>query len=589
MLDYESVSSEVLVIGAGGAGLRASIAAADAGSSVVLVNKGSIPKSGATVMADSDLTLDGRSLNELGFFGEPRDSKEKFFHDILTQGFYLNDQELLKLYVEKAPDRVKELLDWGIPVESSEERAIETAGYYILDVLYKVAKEKGVQFFEDTMVVDLLKEGDRVVGAVGWDIINGKWIVFNAKSTVIATGGWHKAFLHSAGSRELSGDGIAMAIRAGAEVSDMEFITFCANTLYEKGSRDGSLFTYILHFLIGGPIYNSLGENILEKYDSFVVSKAVSSEWNKAIISYISFKEKLEGKAGPLGGVYLRAEPSEKRKIIKSVESYFPEWNYRGGDFSDLKQRLFERPGVEVGPSAEYFEGGINVNPDYSTNVKGLFAAGESAKSPFGANRVVAATTEMLVSGEIAGKSASEYAKKVELVKPSEKTVENIVRRAEAKMKAEKPITELYEQIKLMSFNLLGPIREEKGLQQLLSFIRKAKDDLSKYGPTYQRLSYNYEYVLTLETENMLELLAASATAALLRRESRGVHVRSDYFFTNNDDWLKEIVLKKSGVEYEYELREVPQTYERSFKGKYEYFEAVKMLLKLRSDVTGGH
>ncbi|MGC8580030.1 MAG: FAD-binding protein [bacterium] len=586
---YETIRSDVLVIGAGGAGLRAAIASAENGSSTVLVNKGSIPKSGATVMADSDLTLDGNSLNKMGFFGEPRDSKDKFFHDILTQGFFLNDQELLRIYVNRAPDRVKELIDWGIPVESSEERAIETAGYYILDVLYKIAKEKGVQFFEDVMITDLLREGDRIVGAVGWDIVRGKFLVFNSKATVIATGGWHKAFLHSAGSRELSGDGIAMALRAGAEVSDMEFITFCANTFYEKSSRDGSLFTYILHFLLGGPIYNINGENVLKKYDEYVVSKAVSSEWNKAIISYISFKEKLEGKAGPQGGVFLKVDTSDEKKMIKAVESYFPGWNYRGGDFSDLKAKLFKNPGVEVGPSAEYFEGGINVKPDYRASLRGLFAAGESAKSPFGANRVVAATTEMLVSGEIAGKSASEYAKTADLIKPQEKTVEAVVKKAEQKMKPGKPIKELYEQIKIKSFNLLGPIRDEEGLKDLLSFVKRAKVDLANYGPTFSRLSYNYEYVLSLEVENMLELIEASATAALLRKESRGVHVRSDYFFTDNDSWLKEIVLIKSNDSYGYSFQEVQQTYESAFIGKYGYFETVKKLLKLRSNITGGH
>lgn len=589
MPDYETIKSDVLVIGAGGAGLRASIAAADEGSNVVLVNKGTIPRSGATVMADSDLTLDGKSLNELGFFGEPRDSKEKFFHDILTQGFYLNDQKLLKLYVDNAPSRISELIDWGLPVESSEERAIETAGYYILDVLYKIAKEKGVQFIENVMTLELLKDKEKVIGAVGWDIVNGKFVVFSSKAVVIATGGWHKAFLHSAGSRELSGDGIAMALRAGAEVSDMEFITFCANTLYENSSRDGSLFTYILHFIVDGPIYNSVGEDILSKYDSFIISKAVSSEWNKAIISYISYKEAIEGKGGPLGGVFLLLDRKKEKELVRAVESYFPGWMYRGGDFSDLKEKLFEHPGLEVGPSAEYFEGGINVDENYATSLTGLFAAGEAAKSPFGANRVVAATTEMLVTGEIAGRRASEYAKKVEEPSLDTNYLERIVKKAELKMKPGKPITELYKNVAKNAMLFLGPIREKTKLLSFLEFVKNAKRDMSIYGPTYSRLSYNYEYVLSLEVENMLDLLEVAATAALLRKESRGVHIRSDAFYTDNDRWLKEIVLKKCSNGYKHRVVEVKPIYENPFRGNYEYFEMVKKLMMLRSDISGGH
>jgi succinate dehydrogenase / fumarate reductase flavoprotein subunit len=178
------------------------------------VSKGRAGRSGATLLAGADLTFDGRSLREFGFPGAPDDSPEKWMNDIVTQGFYLNNQRLVEVYVRDAARRVGELLDRGLEVLGSAERAIDTTGESIAGVLLRWARESDVEVVDDVMVVDLLLSGGRVAGAFGLDLKTGETMVFRSKSVVMATGGWHKAYDPNAGSRELSGDGVAAAFRS---------------------------------------------------------------------------------------------------------------------------------------------------------------------------------------------------------------------------------------------------------------------------------------------------------------------------------------------------------------------------------------
>ncbi|MEM3191721.1 MAG: FAD-binding protein [Nitrososphaerota archaeon] len=584
--------SDVLVVGAGGAGFRAAIEAASSGTKTILVNKGRLARSGATIMADSDLTVDGLSLRELGFFGEPRDTKDKFFNDIVTQGFYLNNQKMVESYVNEAPNRIKEMLDWGIFVESSEERALETPGQSIMDALFNQAKKVGVRMIEDVMVTDLLTRNNKVVGAIGLNLMTGNFITFSAKAVVIATGGWHKAYDPNAGSRELSGDGIAMAYRAGAVLGNMEFVTFCANCVLWPRHLRGSLFTYIMHMITRGPLYNGEGKNILEKYDPFVVEKASGSEWNKCVISNMTYKEVLEGRGSEHGGVYYSVSKENWPQVDRVIGDYFPGWKYRGGDFSELRAILASAGKVEVAPAAEYFEGGIYVDIDYKSTLDGLYAAGESAMSLFGANRVVAATTEMLVTGAIAGRSAANFAKANSLIEPSAEQVEKLTKRISDMVRVEGnylPGTILSE-IQENSYKLLGPIRNKEGLERFLSIIRKTREKISKemYLKS-DRMNYNLDLIEAIELNNIVELLELSATAALKRTESRGVHYRSDFPFTDNGEWLKQILISNGpeGMRIYYEPVTITKMHPDD--KKHPYMEMVKELMKSRSDITGGH
>ena len=226
-----TIKTDVLVVGGGGAGFRAAIGAKQAGAQVLLLSKGPLARCGASPMAGADFTLDGRGLRELGFFGEMRDSREKFFSDIVHQGFCINNQKLVEQYVREAPERLKELIDWGIAIHLVEERAVFTTGVSIMDALLRRARTLGVEMLEDTLLVDLVVQEGRVCGALGLDIKSGEFIRLHAKAVVMATGGWHKAFWPNTGMRDLSGEGIAMAFRAGASLGNLEFITFCCNEI----------------------------------------------------------------------------------------------------------------------------------------------------------------------------------------------------------------------------------------------------------------------------------------------------------------------------------------------------------------------
>ena len=338
------LETDVLVVGGGGAGFRAAIGARESGARALLLSKGPLARCGATPMAGADFTLDGRSLSRLGFPGAPGDTEEKFFNDIVTQGYYLNNQKLVEQYIRSAPARLKELLDWGLKVNFSEERAIFTSGIGLMDVLLNQARSAGVDMLEDTLLLDLLVEDGRIAGGLGLDVRTGDFLEIKAKAAVMATGGWHKAFWPNTGMRDLSGDGMAMAHRAGAELGNMEFITFCCNILLYPPVWRGSLATYILGLLSGGELTNSAGEAFLQKYDPYTVEKGTTMEWNKGFISYATSKEVREGKGSPNGGVYyglgrVRWEDFENRLR----EDDLPQLEIQGDGFGGIGQDPEER------------------------------------------------------------------------------------------------------------------------------------------------------------------------------------------------------------------------------------------------------
>jgi len=591
-VDTKAIETDVLVIGGGGAGLRAAIGAAEKGATTMLISKGPVARSGASLLAGADLTLDGRSLHELGFPGEPSDTKDKFFNDIVTQGFYLSNQKFVEFYVENAPKRVKELLDLGIKVSFSEERAIFTSGLSILSVLLKRAKEIGVETMDDVMLIDLLTKNGKISGALALDIRTGDLITFRSKSIVLATGGWHKAYSPNAGSRELSGDGVAAAYRAGVELANMEFVTFCCNVLLWPPKWQGIIFPYLLHLLIGGKLVNNKGEDFLSKYDPVVVKFGTSMEWNKSFVSVATALEVLEGRGSPHGGVYYEVGDMSWKEFESHVTKYYPNWKYKRIDFSELGKMLKDGKPVEVGPAAEYFEGGIVVSEKFETTIPGLYAAGECTASLFGANRVAAATTEMLVEGAIAGESAAEYAKKVDMPEIDEKQIEKLMEKALNPLKRKDGVkpAELKKRIQRMAHEKLGPVRKREGIEELIRFIEVVKEkELPKLYVSSKNRKYNKEWIETLELENVIQILELSAKSALMRTESRGVHYRLDRPYTDNNNWLKEIIIKKVNNKIDLTTRPVTVTKLPLPRGVIPYIEMMKKVMEAHSEIGGHH
>jgi len=539
-----SYRSDVLVVGSGGAGMRAAIAAAELGT-VVVVSKGPLGRSGATVIAGADVMADGASLHRLGYGGAAEDSPEAWAEDIVIEGFFLNDENLVKTYVENAGARVEELIRWGLVIRDVERRAILTTGASIAAALRRGLASAGqrVTLVPHAMVVDLLLRDGRVVGAVGVDYETGELILFKSKAVVLATGGWHQAYMFNAGADELTGDGQAMAYRAGAELVDMEMVTFCPNVLLAPPRYRGSLVLYV----IPGMLLNSRGDEFLAWEDPQVKKLALTTEWNKLLLSKASMREVLAGRGSPNGGVYfsLKHMPVE---VFDSLEEILPNWRFQGDDFSQLFADLREGHAAEVGPAAEYFEGGIRVDERCRTSLEGLYAAGECTGGLFGANRVAAATTEMLVFGEVAGREAARFADEVDEKEPSREDVEQLAESITAPLcqKGGESPNVLWHEIRDIAYQKVGVIREQTQLREAIEKLKELREKIYNCSVSCPRRNKNREWLRALELRNLVDCLLAAAVAADARDESRGVHVRRDRPEVDHENWRFHLVVRAS-------------------------------------------
>ena len=591
-MPLETIKIDVLVAGSGGAGFRAAVGALEKGASVLLVSKGRLARSGASPMAGADLTCHGQGMRAAGFFGEPRDSVDKFFSDIVHHGSFLNDQSLTRCYVEDGPERMKEMLDWGLDVIFTDERAVFTPGTSIVDAVYRQGRKLGLQTLEDVALLDLYTRDGKVTGALGLNFKTGQFYRIYAKAVILATGGWHKAFKVVTGSRELTGDGTAMALRAGAKLSDMEFITFACNVVYAPEKYRGSIFTYVLSLMAGGETENSEGERIYKKYNPWMISYANKTEWNKSFISFITGKEIRAGKALPNGGVRYVLGEQTFEEYNALVEKYYPDWVFHDASFDQLRESMRSGEGVEVGPGAEYFEGGIAVNEKYETSLPGLYAAGECASSVFGANRVAAATMEMLTTGARAGWSAGEYTINQTHADIDKNQEEKILLRVLAPLQrktGQSPI-KLRKEFQERTHFEMGPVRDEAVLGNYLKYLDDLQGNLFAQIAVQNKSGvYNKEWIEALDLENMVLTMQACALAAKERKESRGVHYREDYPQVNNVDWLKQILIAKDQDQLTVSTKPVNTGFLQPAQGKFDYLDFIKDMMQAHSDVGGHH
>jgi succinate dehydrogenase/fumarate reductase flavoprotein subunit len=446
--------------------------------------------------------------------------------------------------------------------------------------------------FEDTMMIDLVTREGRVVGGLGLDIKTGEFIRFKTKAVVMATGGWHKAFWPNTGMRDLSGEGIAMAHRAGAEIGNMEFITFCCNVLLSPPVWRGSIIIYILGLLCGGELVNSEGETFLKKYDPYTVEKGTTMEWNKGFVSLATMREVREGKGSPNGGVYYGRGEVPWEEFERVAEMILPGWKYKAMDLAELARILKKNETVEVGPAVEYFEGGIVVNERFETGVEGLYAAGECTMGPFGSNRVCSAITEMLVHGADAGQNAGDFARNAKGMPLAPEAFTPIEKMAEAPLMCKeglKPVR-ARRRVQEAAHQKLGPVRSKEELSSFIDFLEDIKkNDLPNLAPASRSRVYNKEWIDALELRNMIHLLLAASKSALFRTESRGVHYREDYPFTDNDSWLQENIVMFADGDFTVLKRPVTITSLTPQKGVTPFLEMLKKMMESRSDIGGHH
>jgi succinate dehydrogenase/fumarate reductase flavoprotein subunit len=569
--------------GSGGAGLRAAIEAATAGCRTLVLSKGRVDRSGATLLAganiSADVECDGNSLYRMGFPEASKDdSKDAWFEEIVHQGMFLNHQKLVETYVDDAPDRVRELIAWGVKVYRLESgRGISISSRELLDAMMRKLAESGAQWESDVAVVDLLVTGGRVRGALGVKVHTGEYVVYRANSVILATGGWHSLYPFTSGGSDLTGDGQAMAYRAGAALVNMEMVTFCPNTVLEPRRYRGSIVPYCLHTSGYGHLLNRKGEPFLERYfDRELMELALHTEWNKLLVSFAEFKE-IQRDGTEHGGLYFSMKhcPNE---VFESVRREMPGLKHF---YQEMMNRLESGYSVEVAPGTEYFEGGIKVDEDYRTTLPGLYAAGECTGGTFGANRVSAATTEMLVHGCKAGRNAAKAAKEAGPAQGDAGEVERLMAAADApfgRAGGTAPAA-LRKELGELATKHVSLIRHAAGLRSVAAKLPALREQLgSDVALSLQTRVYNLEWLECLTLRNLLDVLELSAGAAALRTESRGVHFREDHPCTDNDHWLKTITVARDGAAMKFGFEPVVATRIELPTGCVPYHEYIRQL-----------
>ena len=552
--DFETRECDVLVVGAGGAGLRAAIAASEYGAKVALVSKSLLGKA-HTVMAEGGVAAALGNVDD-------RDNWKIHFRDTIRGSKNLANWEMAKIHAEKAPDRVRELERWGAVFDRTEEGKIsqrnfgghryprlahvgDRTGLEIIRTLQDHAVHmENIEVFMECTVSDILKSGNRAVGALAYYRSSGKLVVFEAGSVILATGGIGKAYKVTSNSWEYTGDGHALAYLAGADLIDMEFVQFHPTGMVWPPSVKGTLVTEGVRG-DGGILVNSEGERFMFNYipDVFAAETAKSEEeansWlngeegamrppellTRDVVARAIMTEVKEGRGSPHGGAFLdiasRQSPDYIRRKLPSMYHQFKE----------LATLDITKEPMEVGPTTHYMMGGIKVEANTAAStVPGLYAAGEAAAGMHGANRLGGnSLSDLLVFGKIAGQCAANFAQENSRVSPHgeeiKKSIENTLEPFED---GDENPYQIHQELQEIMESHAGIVRTGEELEKGIRKLEELEKRLPRMHAKGER-KYNPGWHLCLDLHNMIITSLALSRAALERTESRGAHTRLDY------------------------------------------------------------
>lgn len=580
-ISYEILSTDILVVGGGGAAVYAAHAAAQKTAKVLIVSKGKIGRSGNTIMVGGSIGMDGQSAYAYGEkTANPSFTKGVAYEEIIKQSFYLADQNIVHQFCEYAPECVKDLVDRGRTINAQFD-FFPPAGYTCngpelgrtLRLFLK--NQPNIEMKEDIRIVDLLKQGKHVVGAIGIDIFSGVYYVIEAKATILATGGYQPFSLKCTEASASNGDGIAMAYRAGATLRDMEFLLFIPGTIVSPPHHRGSIFGYI--YSVVSDQYEltdkhrhaiQIPENLRKIYET--------SEMNKLIMNFFGGKIISQGLGTPNGGIYIdfqKQSPEELKESFDLIQTYFksptkssdPEnYYYSGENFSDLRQVALQGGKWEVNVSAEYSMGGVWIDEAMRTSIPGLYAAGEVSSGCFGAMRIADGLTEMLVQGRKAGETAlSELALNPPVDFSSEDLQTQIhrsLRKYDNLLHSTQGLSplQLRNQIQQIADSGFGSFRNQDSMIKALQKLQQLSESVKSrgFGLTTHNRKYNWEWDEAISVLNLQLCLEAGLRAALMRTESRGTHIRQDFPQVDLQNWTVNILLENHAGKMV--LRKVP-------------------------------
>ena len=590
MAEYERVSHDVLVIGAGGAGLRAAIAAAAGGARVGLVCKSLLGKA-HTVMAEGGVAAAMGHVDD-------RDNWRVHFADTMRGGQYLNNWRMAQLHAQEAPDRVRELEAWGAVFDRTADGRIlqrnfgghryprlahvgDRTGLEMIRTLQDHAIHLGIDVYMEVTVVQLLKDGDRVAGAMAYDRERGRFKLFSCGAVVLATGGIGRAFDITSNSWEYTGDGHSLAYDAGAELVDMEFVQFHPTGMVWPPSVKGILVTEGVRGE-GGVLRNKDGKRFMfdDIPDNYKSQTADNEEegWRytqgdktarrppelltRDHVARCIQREVREGRGSPHGGVFLDIAWIKERvpKGAEHIRKKLPSMYHQ---FMQLANIDITAVPMEVGPTTHYIMGGIRVDGDTQmSNVPGLFAAGECAAGLHGANRLGGnSLSDLLVFGKRAGEHAVAFARTQSAVHLSATDADASVAAAlepfERGGSPEAPYA-IQHELQGMMQKLVGIVREEGEMRRALDGVAKLRDRATKVGVHGNR-EYNPGWHTALDLHHLMTVSEAITRAAIERKESRGGHFRDDYPGKDPAYATFNIVLRKGGTgAMELERRTIP-------------------------------
>ena len=550
----------MLVIGAGGAGLRAAIEASAAGVKVGLLCKSLLGKA-HTVMAEGGVAAALANVDD-------RDSWKVHFADTMRGGQYVNNWRMAELHAREAPDRVRELEAWGALFDRTADGRIlqrnfgghkyprlahvgDRTGLEMIRTLQDHGIHEGLDVHMEFTVVALLLDDGRVAGALGYERERGRFKVFRARSVVLATGGIGRAFRITSNSWEGTGDGHALAYRAGAELIDMEFVQFHPTGMIWPPSVQGILVTEGVRGE-GGVLRNSEGRRFLfddipENYRSQTADNPEEG-WRytqgdrnarrppelltRDHVARCIVREIKAGRGSPHGGVFLDISWIKERlpKAQEHIRKKLPSMYHQ---FKELAGIDITTTPMEVGPTTHYVMGGIRVDADTQmSTIPGLFAAGECAAGINGANRLGGnSLSDLLVFGKRAGEYAAAFAKSHGAARIDDGQIDAATKASLAAFEdgttAENPYT-IQQELQAMMQDLVGIVREESEMQQAMEGLARLRERASRSGVTGHR-EYNSGWHTAQDLGNLLIVSESIARSALERRESRGGHFRQDY------------------------------------------------------------
>ncbi|MGH9416075.1 MAG: fumarate reductase/succinate dehydrogenase flavoprotein subunit [Terriglobales bacterium] len=590
MPGYRTHEYDVLVVGAGGAGLRAAIEASAAGAKVGVVTKSLLGKA-HTVMAEGGMAAAMGHVDD-------RDNWRVHFADTMRGGQYLNNWRMAELHAKEAPERVRELESWGAIFDRTKDGRIlqrnfgghryprlahvgDRTGLEMIRTLQDHGIHQGISFHMETTLLTLLSDGRRCVGGFGYDRERGGYLLFLAKAVVLATGGIGRAFQITSNSWEYTGDGQSLAYHAGAAMRDMEFVQFHPTGMIWPPSVRGILVTEGVRGE-GGILKNKDGKRFMfddvpELYRSSTAdnpeegwrytqgdkdSRRPPELLTRDHVARCIRREVRAGRGSPHGGVFLDIAwikeklPNSAEHIKKKLPSMYHQFK----QLADLD--ITEQP-MEVGPTTHYFMGGIQVDGDTQmTSVEGLFAAGECAAGLHGANRLGGnSLSDLLVFGKRAGEYAARWSGSHGGVTAAAAggQIEAAIQRAEAPFeygpRGENPYTIQHELQELMQNNV-GIVRTQAEMEQALEAIGKLKLRAARAGVGGNR-EYNNGWHTALDLDNLLTVAELVAVAGLTRTESRGGHFRDD-FPHKDPEWGRVNIEIRRGGGGAPELRKLP-------------------------------